>query len=36
LAGLASMFRMVIIDVIKDVTNQSTAFTTAGHFGHKV
>jgi hypothetical protein len=29
-------FRMVIIDVIKDVTNQSMALSTVGHFSHEV
>ena len=29
-------FRMVIIDVIEDVTNQSTALSTVGHFSHEV
>ena len=27
-------FRMVIIDVIEDVTNQFMALSTVGHFGH--
>ncbi len=29
-------FRMVIIDVIEDVGNQSTALSTVGHFSHEV
>ncbi len=29
-------FRMVIINVIEDVTNQSTMFSTVGHFSHEV
>ena len=29
-------FRMIIIDVIKDVTNQSTAFSTVDYFSHEV
>ncbi len=29
-------FRMVIMDVIEDVTNQSTVLSTVGHFSHEV
>ena len=29
-------FRMVIIDVIKDVTNQSMALSAVSHFSHEV